>query len=246
MQNLDFTKQYTIQLAPTLSEHWYEVTRLQKRGVKKLGYFPSSTTILNAYPQAAHLNKWIGENGWNESQRVLKEAGMRGTRVHDAVEALLEGEELWHHHYSLDEWNRVNAFVSWYKEANPQILGVEVALFSEKYGYAGRVDCVCILDGKVTVIDWKTSGSMYPHFPLQFASYAQAIEETTDLKIQQTAGLQLGSKSKKGWKLEVHENWREHLRMFLTVRDIWEYDRFGTRKQRPEPPVLKLPDNLRL
>lgn len=241
---MQFTKQYQIKLAPTLSEHWYEVSKVQKSGNKSLGYFPSSTTILNAYPQAAHLNKWIGENGWNESQRILKEAGMRGTKVHDAIEALLEGDELWEHHYSLDEWHRIVAFTDWFNEMKPEILGVETAVFSHKYGYAGRVDFVCILDGKVTVLDFKTSGSMYPHFPLQFASYAQAIEETTDLKVEQTAGLQLGTRTKKNWKLEIHTDWRQDFEMFRVIKQIWEYDRYGSKKKRPEPPILNLPNKL--
>lgn len=249
MKNLEFTKQFVIQLAPTLNEHWYAVSKLTKKGAeKKLGYYPSSTTILNAYPQAAHLNKWIGENGWNESQRILKEAGLRGTKVHDAVERLLDGDELWNHHFSLDEWHRIDAFVRWFQATKPEILAVEVALFSPKHGYAGRVDCVCIIDGKVTVIDWKTSGAMYPHFPLQFASYAQAIEETTSLKVDQTAGLQLGTKSKAGYKFEVHEGWRMDFEMFKTVKQIWEYDRFGSKKTKKqmEAPVLILPDKLSL
>lgn len=242
MIGLDFKKKYTIALAPTLNQHWYGI----HKGKKFLGYFPSATTILNAYPQGAHLNKWIGENGWNESQRILKEAGARGTKVHDAIELLLDGDQLWSHQFSLDEWSRINSFVDWYKEVKPEILGVEVALFSKKYGYAGRVDCVCIIDGKLTVIDWKTSGSMYPHFPLQYASYANAIEETTDLKVEQTAGLQLGTKTKSGWKMDIHEDWKSEFEMFKTIKTVWEYDTYGNKKKRKDPPVLTLPDHLLL
>lgn len=241
---LKFKKNYQVSLAPTLSEHWYHVSD----GKKDLGYFPSATTILNAYPQGAHLTKWIAENGWNESQRILKEAGLRGTKVHDAVEALLNGSILQQMHYSLDEWHRICAFKDWHSQVDLKVLALEVAVFSKKHGYAGRFDCLGILDGKLTVIDWKTSGSMYPHFPLQFACYAQAIEENTDLKIEQTMGLQLGTKSKDGFKEEVHVDWKKDFEMFKTVQKIWAYDRFGSKKKKTviEAPVLILPDTLKL
>lgn len=239
---LNFKKKYEIRLAKTANQHWYHIAL----GKKKLGVVPSATTILNAYPQPAHLNKWIGENGWTESQRILNEAGVRGTRVHDALELLLDGETLWEHSYTLDEWRRINAFVEWYKEAQPETIAVEVALYSPKHHYAGRVDYVCRLDGKVTVLDFKTSGSLYPHFPLQFAAYAQAIEETTDIKVEQTAGLQLGTRTKKGWKLEVHENWREHFKVFKTIQDVWKYDNYGVGGKIKDPEIFDLPSNLTL
>ncbi len=241
---LKFKKNYIIELAPTLNEHWYKVME----GKKDLGYFPSATTILNAYPQGAHLTKWIAENGWNEAQRILSEAGERGTKVHNAVEFLLNGHTLRKIDYSLDEWRRIEAFTRWYGQVNLEVIALEVAVFSKKYGYSGRFDCLGILDGKLTVIDWKTSGSMYPHFPLQFACYAQAIEETTDLKIEQTMGLQLGTKSKDGFKEEVHTNWKADFEIFKSVKKTWEYDRFGSKKKKNamEAPVLILPDSLKL
>jgi len=244
MLELKWKKTYTVKLAPTLAEHWYQVFE----GDKDLGYFPSATTILNAYPQAAHLTKWIAENGWNESQRILKEAGLRGTKVHDAIESLINGSELHALHYSLDEWRRINAFVEWYKQADIEVIALELPVFSKKHGYAGRFDCLAMLDGKLTVIDWKTSGSMYPHFPLQFAAYARAIEEQTDLKIEQTAGLQLGTSSKAGWKLDIHKDWKHAWKMFTHVKHIWEYDRFGSKKTKKgiEAPVILLPESISL
>lgn len=237
-----FTKKYDIQLAPTLNEHWYEIS-INNR---KLGVVPSSTTILNAYPQSPHLTKWVGEMGWNEAERIKNEAGARGTRVHDAIEHLIGGDQLWKHSFSLLEWQKICSWVDWYNEVKPQILAAEVALYSPKYKYAGRVDCICVIDGKVVVVDWKTSASLYPHFPLQFASYAQALEEISNLKIDSTAGLQLGTSSKQGWKYDEHPEWKDNFKMFLTVKDVWEYDRFGSKKTKKkiEAPVLDLPDSV--
>ena len=144
-----------------MSGHWYQVFA----GDKDLGYFPSVTTILNAYPQSQHLTRWIADQGWNESQRIKSEAGERGTNVHQAIEDLLAGQNLIRLSYSLEEWWKISTFVDWYHDTNPEILATEIALFSKKYKFAGRVDCIAKINDKITVIDWKTSGNLYEHYP---------------------------------------------------------------------------------
>src|SRR3989304_2753671 len=101
-------KQYKIELAETLQSHWYSVHKISdvKIGAKYkkagnsvttekfLGYFPSSTTILEAYPLSSFLVDWKVRQGATESDRILKEAGARGTNVHSGIEHLLGGGQL--------------------------------------------------------------------------------------------------------------------------------------------------------
>jgi len=235
---------YIIKLAETLSGHWYEVTKKYTSGRKRrLGFFPSSTTILNAYPQSEFLTKWIADQGWHESQRIKSEAGERGTRVHTGCDILEDGGVLRKDNYSLEEWSKLCTFVTWYNDYKPELIAKELAVFSQKYKYAGRVDRIYKIDGEIVVPDFKTSKNIYPHFPLQFSSYAQAIEEMTDLKIDKTAALQLGARNKNGYRYVLYPDWRDHLKVFLNVKKTWEYD---AGKQAIEPPVLDLPKELKL
>lgn len=245
---MNILKPYIIELAKTLTGHWYNVWKAKPNGSKGrfLGCFPSSTTILLAYPQSPHLTQWIAERGWHESQRIKSEAGERGTRVHDAIDCLLRGNTLMENSYSLEEWVKIKAFVDWYEEYRPEILATEMSLFSRKYKYAGRVDCIAKVAGELCVMDWKTSGSIHENFPLQFASYAQAIEEMTDLKIVNTGCLQLGAKNKSGFKFIIYPDWKDHLKVFNHVRATWQYDYFDSKKNPKEPPVLELPATLKL
>ena len=233
-------KPYRIELAKTLSQHWYHVYL----GKRKIGTYPSSTTILNAYPQSPQLTKWIAEQGWSESQKIKSDAGERGTRIHSAIELLLGGGLLYESTYSLEEWVKICAFVEWYHEYKPEIIEKEMPIFSKKYGYAGRLDCIAKVNGEVTVIDWKSSQSLHGHFPLQFASYAKAVEEMTDLKIVNTAVLQMGAKNKNHYKFVVYPDWCDHLKVFLNVKKTWEYDSGNDGDK--EPPVLDLPAELKL
>lgn len=251
---MQILKPYIIELAPTLSQHWYNVYTVKddKKG-RFIGTFPSSTTILNAYPQSPHLTQWIAEKGWNESQRIKSEAGERGTIIHRGIELLLEGAEIMENAplpygnssrpLSLEEYWKLSTFVTWHGDYKPEVIAKEMKVFSKKGGYAGTLDAIVVVDGKMTIIDWKSSSSIHEHFPLQFASYARAIEEMTDLKIEQTACLQLGAKNKNGYRYVVYPDWRDHYKVFESVRATWRYD---NAKAAEEPPVLELPEKLKL
>lgn len=54
----------------------------------------------------------------------------------------------------------------------------EIAVHSEKYGYAGSLDALGTLpSGEIVVYDFKTSKAVYPSMALQIAAYAKALEE---------------------------------------------------------------------
>lgn len=239
---INFKTQYRVELAPTLSGHWYFVWQDNKL----LGTFPSSTTILNAYPQSQYLTKWIAENGWEESQRIKTEAGTSGTKIHKACDYLEEGITLNKLDYSLEEWWKISTFVQWHKDYKPELIATEIPVFSKKGKYAGRVDRVYKIDNKIMVLDFKSSSALHPHFPLQFASYAKAIEENSDIKIAGTAALLLGANNKNGYRFEEYPQWQQHYKVFKNVWHIWDYDYFGSKKKKKEPPVLLLPDELKL
>lgn len=240
---MNITHEYKVELAPTLSSHWYRV--YNKKG-KCLGVFPSSTTILQAYPQSEQLTKWIADNGFHESRILRNQAGERGTRIHTACDLLEEGTTLQANNYSLEEWWKISTFVSWYKETNPVLIAKEFPVFSKKGKYAGRLDRIYGIGPDTVILDFKSSSSIHEHFPLQFASYAKAIEENTDLKISATACLQLGAKNKNGYRFVLYPDWRDHYKVFEHVRATWQYDYFDSKKNPKEAPVLELPETLSL
>jgi len=243
---IKFKKNYKIELAKTLAGHWYGVSKILKVSGKDkfLGYYPSSTTILNAYPQSLQLTQWIAQQGWQESQRIKSEAGVRGTNIHNGIEALIKGEELFEGGWSTEEWYRLDAFVKWHREYSPEILATEVALYSRKHGYAGRADVVCKISGKIMVGDWKSSSAIHDHFPLQVASYAKALEENTDIEVVETFVAQFGAKNKNNYRFVIYPDWRDHFKTFLHVKETWSYDNNYTEDF--EPPVLVLPETLKL
>jgi hypothetical protein len=244
---MDITSPYIIELAKTLTNHWYHVWK--KKGDKKgtyIGVFPSVTTILNAYPQSAILTKWIADNGWDESQEIKEAAGKSGTKIHAACDTLEDGGDLYERDFTLKEWYKIDAFVRWHNLVKPELIAQELAIFSKKGGFAGRLDRIYKIGNKITLLDLKSSSAIHEHFPLQFSSYAKAIEEMTNLEIDQTACLQLGASNKDKYRYVVYTDWRDHYKVFENVQATWQYEYFGSKKNPKDPPVLVLPDTLRL
>ena len=71
-------------------------------------------------------------------------------------------------------------------DLSPQTVEVvkpELFVYSDKYGYAGSADFVCIRGDKAYLFDWKTSNGYRINYALQLAAYAKAIEELYGLHI---------------------------------------------------------------
>jgi hypothetical protein len=237
---INFKKQYRIELAKTLQGHYYNVYL----GNKKIDVVPSSTTILQAYPKSEHLVKWIAENGYHESRQVRDKAGISGSKIHSGIETLLGGGDIYEDGLSLEEYYKLHTFTSWYKETLPEIIALELPVYSRKYHYAGRLDCIIKIGEEYGIIDWKSSKNLQDSFALQFASYAQALEEISDIKISFTACLQLGAKNKKGFRYVIYKNWKKDFKTFVNVKGTWEFDQSKIFEEGPV--VLDLPAKLSL
>jgi hypothetical protein len=233
---------YRIELAKTISQHWYGVWE----GKKFLGHFPSVTTILLSYPTSPQLTAWIATHGMEEATNIRDEAGISGTKIHSACDMLEEGQTLFEANYTIKEWVKIKSFVDWYNEYKPLKIAGEIPVFSKKGKYAGRVDRIYKIEDKTIVLDFKSSNSLHPQFSLQFSAYTHAIEENSDLRIDATAALLLGASNKNGYRFELYENWKDHYKVFQKVRGVWEYDNYGSRKTKKEPPILVLPESLKL
>jgi hypothetical protein len=239
---MELKHNYKIELAKTLSQHYYSV----HEGKKFLGYFPSATTILLAFPTSPQLTAWIAQHGMEEATNIRDEAGISGTKIHSACDMLEEGQTLFEANYTIKEWVKIKSFVDWYHEYKPTMVAGEIPVFSKKGKYAGRVDRIYKINGDTIVLDFKSSSALHPQFPLQFSAYANAIEENSDEIIDMTAVLLLGASNKNGYRYETYPEWKEHYKVFKNVRETWQYNTYGSKKTKKEPPVLILPESLKL
>ncbi|CAB4133102.1 PD-(D/E)XK nuclease superfamily [uncultured Caudovirales phage] len=114
---------------------------------------PSVTTVLGAQKKEA-IMAWRKRVGEEEANRVSRKATSRGTNVHTLCERYLNNESL-----GTIMPDALEMFLSIKPTLNRinNIHYQEQALWSKQLGMAGRVDCIGEFDGKLSVIDFKTS-----------------------------------------------------------------------------------------
>lgn len=117
------------------------------------------TSVLNAIFGNKFENAGIPEH-------ILKAAGERGTACHKYIEDWLNwynrdeadephlGLEYGPYEFQWKEWleNRINWDI--------QPLYTELKLINKKLGVKGIIDCIAIVNGKLCLIDWKTSSKL--------------------------------------------------------------------------------------
>lgn len=76
----------------------------------------------------------------------------------------------------------IQGLLNWTKENNVKFVSSERKIYSRKYSYAGTLDAEAIVNGKLTIIDFKTSSGIYPEMFIQTSAYLKAREEESGVK----------------------------------------------------------------
>ena len=115
--------------------------------------YPSITTVLNDRGKEG-IRKWRASVGLDVANQIMRAAAKRGTAVHTLIENYLNNEEL-----TKQEVLPLALFTLMKSELDnvDNIVLQEAALYSDEYQIAGRVDCIAEYNGKLSVIDFKTS-----------------------------------------------------------------------------------------
>jgi hypothetical protein len=153
--------------------------------------------------------KWIEENSYKDVQKdevyfVIKEAVLEaartnyktvsqtaldvGSMVHGAIETYLTTGAM------LETENEqaaagFKAFIDWAAEHELKTHHCELQVLSKYWG--GTMDWLGMLNGKLTVIDFKTSKAIYPEYRYQIAAYRSVVgaEASGILRLDKETGL---------------------------------------------------------
>ena len=147
---------------------------------------PSVTRIVDAcFPK--NLTNWAVTLGEEEYHRILDEALDIGNYTHEWIEAYLNQPTIELKDHAIPDENHgsyksIKSFLNWDKDYEPEWIDSERKIYCDKYKYAGTVDAVAKINGRVCVIDFKTSRKIYKPYHLQVTAYAQAIKRIDGLK----------------------------------------------------------------
>jgi len=98
-----------------------------------------------------------------------------GSEVHDWIETYLKSECYpdfdYKFYYDLkpEVHNAVSAFLGWAEDNNLKPISIEKTVYGN--GWAGMLDFFGYLNGKLYVLDWKSSKVIYPEMRYQIAAY---------------------------------------------------------------------------
>lgn len=145
--------------------------------------YPSVTSVTGLHGKEAFF-EWRKRVGEEEANRIAARAAGRGTRIHTLCE-----------HYLLNKEPEVSMFdVEAFKVLRPELDKInnihclETKLYSDYLEVAGTVDCIAEYNGKLSVIDFKTSkrlkdrDDIHGYF-MQTAAYAVMFEERTGIPV---------------------------------------------------------------
>ena len=152
--------------------------------------YPSITTVLSGRAKEG-INAWRERVGEAVANQIMRTAAKRGTAVHELCEDYLNNKEL---------GNQEVLPLAMFTLLKPEldninnIVAQEVGLYSDRWGIAGRVDCIADYDGKLTVIDFKTSTKekkeeWIENYFIQCTAYCEMFEERYGQAIDQIAVL---------------------------------------------------------
>ena len=150
--------------------------------------YPSITTVLGELNKTSIL-EWRKRVGEEEANKIAGKASRRGTSLHSVCESYIKNEEGF---LDKETYNIIELFktIEPFFERIDNVHGVELALYSDHFGLAGRTDLIAEFDGRLSVIDYKTSNKLKrkewcENYFAQGAFYAIAYEELTNIPVTQ-------------------------------------------------------------
>ena len=163
---------------------------------------------------------------WRKSTR----AADRGTTIHAYLEArmlgltpeIIDGEALRYR----------AAAEAWLDDWQPEVIATERTVFGPDY--AGTGDLWCMRDGKVTIVDFKTSKAIYKEAALQIAALWAA-------PVQADGTVDPAPDDAEGWVVRIGEDGYEarqvvdlaaNYEVFRSLIDAWHWSKSDPYKER--------------
>lgn len=137
-------------------------------------WYPRVTSIVSIKAKPALYKFYADQGSFSAAESIKSKSADEGTLIHETIEAILAGKPAVVP-YSIQP--AINAFNEFKKKNEIVPMKVEERVVSKNQWYAGTVDIIGKLNGRLGVLDIKTSYSIYRDYGLQTAAYVEAIRE---------------------------------------------------------------------
>jgi genome maintenance exonuclease 1 len=169
--------------------------------------YPSVTTVTGLHNKQSIIN-WRKRVGEEEANRISSRASARGTRIHQLCEDYLRGSNVEPDIFDAEMFGSIK---EWLGDID-NIHALEDPLYSDHLEVAGTVDCIAEFQGKLSIIDFKTSSrakdrdDIHNYF-MQTAAYAVAFEERTGIPVGRLVIIMAVDSDDPRLFIENRDNW---------------------------------------
>jgi hypothetical protein len=138
-------------------------------------WYPRVTKIVGIKAKPALYRYYGAAPSFKAAQDATEQSAKEGTLVHETVEAALLGKDP---EIPESVAPAVNAALSFIKTNHIEVLpeNIERRIVNHDERYAGTIDALARIDGRLGVLDIKTSQSIYRDYGLQTSAYVDALK----------------------------------------------------------------------
>tara|TARA_R110000851_G_scaffold137589_1_gene273581 strand:- start:167 stop:835 length:669 start_codon:yes stop_codon:yes gene_type:complete len=175
----------------------YEITKLKRETVDGKRYYltpegkkyPSVTTVSSIFAKEGII-KWRKRVGEEQATKITTQASTRGTAVHKICEDYINNDDSYLNKQmpgNIQSFNDIKPIID---SSINNVVMQECPLYSDFLEVAGTVDCIAEWNGKLSIIDFKTSRKpkkkeWIDNYFMQTAAYAVMFEERTKQPVEQ-------------------------------------------------------------
>ena len=143
---------------------------------------PSFSAISNQWGiKTEPLKWWAYKRGEAGIPMYEKEEADVGTLAHLMIDAEVKGTKLKLEDFPVKIIEQAQAcfenFIKWRERHDFEPIETEISLVSEEHKYGGTIDCIAMIDGKLSIGDWKTGKDVYEDNIIQIVCYAKLWDE---------------------------------------------------------------------
>jgi len=209
---------------------------LLKDGTQVVG----TTTVIGRFKDSGGLLHWAFGQGKLAEKGIIKnlydkrdEAADLGTQVHEIVEQHIHGETVDLDAAPAEVRSGFDAYLSWERQSKLRFLETEFPLVCDCHRFGGTPDGIVEIDGKIALVDFKTSNSVYADYLIQLAAYKHLIEcgyrmgtgQPTNYRLDGGFHLLRFAKSHGDFAHHYYPNLDSAWRQFELFREAYEIDR---------------------
>lgn len=186
---------------------------------------PGVTTIIGLLnkPQLVVWSNKLGLDGIEVGKFVDDLAGV-GTLAHDMVQSHFTGEKVDTSEYSEKDVKRaknaIKSFDAWVKDLDIKPILNETEMVSEALKFGGKFDMYCTINGKKTLVDFKTSKAIYEEHFYQLAAYEMLLKEHGH-EVEQAVIVRIGRENSEGFETRTIDDLSKHKQVFGKLLDIY-------------------------